>query len=79
MKKLSKINFKDASLLNENEMKHVFGGSGSTSEGGTTSCSTTCGSGAESIEITGCNGTCTSIDGVSVSCSGAKNVITKNC
>lgn len=34
MKKLSKINFKDASLLNENEMKHVFGGSGSTSEGG---------------------------------------------
>lgn len=79
MKKLSEIKIKDVSILSENEMKQVYGGSGTGGESQVTSCSTSCGSGGDSIEITDCHGTCSAVDGVSVTCSGTKNTLTKNC
>lgn len=74
MKQIKKVVLKDAKLLSTNEMKLLFGGSGSKM----TSCTTDCGSqGARSI--TNCIGSCTSNPGSSVVCSGATKILTKYC
>ena len=56
MKKLSKIKLHEATVLNDSEMKMVFGGSGA---GGDGSCSYTCGGKTESIT---CPGDCVEIE-----------------
>jgi natural product precursor len=61
MKKLKKLNLKDASLMTDSEMKMVVGG---YTEG---TCSATCPSG--SISVSGCK-KCYAEDGKGVTCDG---------
>lgn len=81
MRKLSKLKLQEFREMSDFEMKHVLGGSGSFDDGGTgligggsgveaTSCSTECPDGT-TVEITDCIGTCTAVDGKSVTCKGS--------
>jgi natural product precursor len=92
MKKLSKLKLKEFREMSDFEMKQVLGGSGDFEGGGTgnlegggsgveaTSCSTTCSNGS-TVAIDNCIGTCSAIDGVSVTCTGSVTgeELTKKC
>lgn len=79
MKKLSKIRLQNAVVLEESEMKAIYGGSGGTNS----DCSATCADG-QTVEIEDCNGTCTSKDADSQSdgyaeCVGETKTLKKSC
>ena len=76
MKTIKRVVLKTATKLSQEEMKYVFGGSGSGNE--KSNCTSDCGT-QPSISITNCIGTCTATDGSSVQCSGDTTVLTKNC
>ena len=76
MKTIKKVTLKTAAKLSQEEMKYVFGGSGSGK--GMSNCTSDCGT-QPSISITNCIGTCIAYDGSSVICSGVTTVLTKNC
>ena len=93
MKKLSKLKLKEFREMNDSEMKNVVvgyldpwdgGGTGNLEGGGSgveaTSCSTTCSNGT-TVAIDNCIGTCSAIDGVSVTCTGSVTgeELTKKC
>lgn len=76
MKSIKPIALKKASILTNEEMKHLFGGS--ATETSMTSCSADCGS-QPSRSITNCKGECIAKDGSGVTCSGPTNILTKFC
>lgn len=78
MKMIKPIALKEATPLSNEEMKDLFGGSGSSGSGSMTSCSTDCGS-QPSRSITNCIGTCTAVSGSYVKCKGATKYLTKYC
>lgn len=78
MKKLNKIKLQDAVVLENQEMKMIFGGSGAGSN-----CSATCADGS-TVSISNCNGTCTAQDATTnsdgyVECVGSTKTLTKSC
>ncbi len=77
MKTIKPIALKEAKILNNEEMKHLFGGS-AANNCNMSSCSVDCGS-QPSISMTDCIGTCTATPGSSVVCSGTTKIFTKNC
>lgn len=94
MKKLSKLNLKDFREMSDSEMKHVVGGYWDPWDGGGTgniegggsgaassSCSTVCASNGEKITIDDCIGNCSTVDGISVTCTGSVTgkKLTKEC
>ncbi|QFQ13305.1 rSAM-modified peptide [Pseudoprevotella muciniphila] len=76
MKTIKKVTFKTATKLSQEEMKYVFGGSGSGN--GVSNCTSDCGT-QQSVYITNCYGTCIASDGNFVRCSGVTSVLTKYC
>ena len=80
MKKLEKIKLQNAVVLENSEMKAIYGGSGSEGGSGVATCdvSTTCPDGSK-LEITDCIGECYSESGVSVECVGKTKTLTKTC
>lgn len=74
MKPIKRVVLKDAKLLSTDEMKHLFGGSGTQM----TNCTTDCGS-QPSRSIVNCIGTCTAHPGSSVVCSGPTKILIKYC
>ncbi len=76
MKSIKPIALKEAKILNNEEMKLLFGGSGGNS--GMTSCTADCGS-QPSVSMTDCIGTCIAKNGTGVTCSGTNNIFTKFC
>lgn len=76
MKTLKKVTLKDAPkemILSAGEQKLVIGGAVRS-----TDCSTTCKNGA-TLEITNCNGDCSSKNNYSVTCTGETQTLTKTC
>lgn len=80
MKKLNKINLQNSVVLKDSEMKAIYGGSGSSGGSGVNTCDvyTTCPDGTE-LSITNCIGDCSSQSGVSVTCKGKTQTLTKSC
>ena len=74
MKKLLKMNLKDAIILDDQQLKHMLGGSGVV---GPIDCSVICPDGLE-VAIVNCYGDCiTSTAGII--CSGVTAVSTRTC
>ncbi|QFQ13304.1 rSAM-modified peptide [Pseudoprevotella muciniphila] len=75
MKQIKKVLLKEATRLSLEEMKFVFGGSGSEM----TRCDTSCEGNRKPVEIIDCHGTCIAKPGSGVTCSGATKIMTKFC
>lgn len=76
MKSIKPIALKEAKLLSNEEMKHLFGGSAVDSS--LTSCAAECNS-QPSISMIDCKGNCIAKDGSGVTCSGVTKIFTKFC
>lgn len=74
MKKFGKLTINPERVMKNEELINLRGGAAI----GYTNCSTDCPNG-KTISITDCNGTCTSVDGVSVECRGKTATLTKTC
>ena len=75
MKQIKKVVLKEATKLSQEEMKFVFGGSGS----GMTKCDASCSGDREPVVIKDCIGTCIGKPGTGVTCSGPTKLFTKFC
>lgn len=75
MEIIKPIALKEAKILSNEEMKHLFGDSGNSI---VSFCSIEC-DGDLTISLINCSGTCTVNPSSSVTCSGTTKVFTKNC
>ena len=88
MKGIKKIILRNADVLNDQQMKSIFGGSGSSSDGSGTKCLASCGTkcpntspcnaGKEVYATISCNYTCSALDGSRVVCKNSSGSVVQS-